>query len=260
MPEEEFPIPPRRLPPEPAPPRPPPDDDDLPDLPPLPDPDAEPPPVPSVLAALAAESDEGDLDRPPLHPPFDGPPSDGADDEEDPDAILNQRRERLARAGMQRAPSQPKKRRSLAWLGWLLLIALLGAVIGGGYEKRTELVAFYPPLARLYEKLGLPVDTAEWLGLELHNLKSATILEDGQTRIAVSGEVVNVGDAERPVPAIRVSMRGAGGKELAAYTLKLEQPAIEAGGKQTFDVKLPAPKDEVTDLEVAFASQAQMAQ
>src|SRR3546814_17500217 len=50
-------------------------------------------------------------------------------------------------------------------------------------------------------------------------------------------------------------MRGAGNKELNAYTLTLQQPSVAAGEKLTFDVKLPAPKDEVTDLEVAFASQ-----
>lgn len=191
-------------------------------------------------------------DRPPLHPPLDEPPS-ASDD--DPDAVLARRRERLAQAGMQRPPSQPKRKRSLAWVGWLLLIALLGAVIGGGYEKRAELIAFYPPLAKLYEQLGIPVDAAEWLGLELHNLKSATVLDSGETKIAITGEVVNVGGAERALPALRVAMRGAGGQELAAYTLALEQPRIGADETLSFDLKLPAPREEVTDLEVAFAAQ-----
>ena len=48
---------------------------------------------------------------------------------------------------MQRGPSRPKKSFSWAWLGWLLLFGLMGGVVGGGYEKRIELVAFYPPLA-----------------------------------------------------------------------------------------------------------------
>lgn len=203
--------------------------------------------------------DDDDLmlteDRPPLHPPLDEPPSDVADD--DPDAVLARRRERLAQAGMQRPPSQPRKKRSFAWVGWLLLLGLVGALIGGGYEKRAELIAFYPPLAKLYEQLGIPVEAAEWLGLELHNLRSATVLDGAQTKIAVTGEVVNVGGAERGLPAIRISMRGAGGQELAAYTVNLEQSRIGADGKLPFDFKLPAPKEDVTDLEVAFASNLQ---
>ncbi|MFN4310277.1 MAG: zinc-ribbon domain-containing protein [Ferrovibrio sp.] len=230
--------------PEPPPPPVPPPADLAPDL-------APPPPRISGF-----DEDDDDLlltDRPPLHPPLDEPSSgEGLDD--DPDEVLNRRRARLAEAGVQRPPSKPRKQRSWAWLGWLLLFALLGGAGYGGYAKRAELIAFYPPLAKLYQAVGLPVETAEWLGLELHGLKSATILEGGQTRIAVSGDVVNVGDIERPLPALRVAMRGAGGQELASYTLQLEQSSIAAGEKLSFDVKLPAPREEVTDLEVAFAS------
>jgi hypothetical protein len=203
-----------------------------------------------------------DMDRPagggppPLHPPLDEPFSPLApDDEEDPDDILTKRRARLAEAGVQRPPSKERKKRSWAWVGWLLLLGVIGGIVGGGYEKRIELVAFYPPLAKLYEQLGIPVDAAQWLGLELHNLKSATVLDGGQTKIAVSGQVVNVGEIERLLPPIRIAMRGAGGTDLGAVMIKLEQPGIAAGEKLTFDVRLPAPRDEVTDLEVAFSSQ-----
>lgn len=244
-PEEEFPIPPRKLVVEPEPMPPPP-------VAPMAPPPIADEPVSRVMNVELDDDAPDGIDRPPLHPPFDGP---AEAEEEDPDAVLAQRRERLARAGVQRAVPKPRKKRSYAWIGWLLLFALLGGVIGGGYEKRNELIAFYPPLAKLYEQLGIPVDAADWLGLELHNLKSSTIIEGGQTKIAVSGEVVNVGKRVHAVPAIRVAMRGAGNKELNAYTLTLQQSSVAAGEKLTFDVKLPAPKDEVTDLEVAFASQ-----
>lgn len=244
------PAPPRPEPPKAAPPPPPPPP------PPRPDPDMVPgmPPPPRITGF----DDEDDLllqdDQPPLRPPLDEPPSDDGL-EDDPDAVLARRRERLAQAGLQRAPVQTKKR-SLAWIGWLLLLAVVGAVIGGGYEKRAELIAFYPPLAKLYEQLGIPVEAADWLGLELHNLKSATVLDDGQTRIAITGEVVNVGGSERAVPSLRVAMRGADGQELASYTLALEQPRIGIDETLSFDVKLPAPREDVTDLEVAFAAAA----
>ncbi|MCW0236024.1 MAG: FxLYD domain-containing protein [Ferrovibrio sp.] len=224
--------------------------------PPLPDLDLDPPdlaPPPPRITGFDDDLLDRELDRPPLHPPLDEPLSHAG--EEDPDEALNRRRARLAEAGVQRPPSKPKKPRSWAWLGWLLLFALLGGVIGGGYEKRVELVAFYPPLAKLYEQLGIPVEAAEWLGLELHNLKSSTVLDAGQTRVTVSGEVANVGGEERILPAIRIAMRGANGQDLGAFTIKLEQGTIAAGEKLSFNAQLPAPKDEVTDLEVAFASQ-----
>jgi predicted Zn finger-like uncharacterized protein len=194
-----------------------------------------------------------DMDRPPLHPPLDEPLS--GEEAEDPDDILNKRRARLAEAGVQPRVAQPRKKRSWAWIGWLLLFAVVGGIGYGGYEKRVELVAFYPPLAKLYELVGIPVDAAQWIGLELHNLKSSTILEGGQTKIAVSGDVVNVGEAERTLPPLRIAMRGAGGSDLGAVLVKLEQTSIEGAERLSFDIRLPAPKDEVVDLEVAFSSQ-----
>lgn len=194
-----------------------------------------------------------DMDRPPLHPPLDEPFS--PEIEEDPDDLLNKRRARLAEAGVHREPPKPKKKRSFAWIGWVLLLAVIGGIGYGGYEKRVELVAFYPPLAKLYEMVGLPVDAAQWIGLELHNLKSSTILEGGQTKIAVAGDVVNVGESERILPPLRIAMRGANGSDLGAVLVKLEQSTIANGEKLSFDIRLPAPRDEVVDLEVAFSSQ-----
>jgi predicted Zn finger-like uncharacterized protein len=223
--------------------------------PPLPDLDLSPAddlsPPPPRITGFDDDLPDGDLDRPPLHPPLDEPLA-----EEDPDEAINRRRARLAEAGVQRGPSKQKKPRSWAWLGWLLLFGLLGGVVGGGYEKRIELVAFYPPLAKLYEHLGIPVEAAQWLGLELHNLKSATVLQDGTTKVTVSGDVLNVSGGERSLPAVRIAMRGAQGQDLGAFTIKLEQNTIAADEKLSFNVQLPAPKDEVTDLEVAFASQS----
>lgn len=253
------PPPPGGRPPPPASVEPPP----MPSAPPLPDLDLSPaddfasplsPPAPRI-SGFDDDLLDAELDRPPLHPPLDEP-VDGGGLDDDPDEAIKRRRERLAEAGLQRARSQAKKPFSWAWLGWLLLFGLMGGVVGGGYEKRIELVAFYPPLAKLYEQLGIPVEAAQWLGLELHNLKSATVLDSGTTKVTVSGDVVNVGGTERDLPAIRIAMRGAQGQDLGAFTVKLEQNSIAAEEKLSFNVQLPAPKDEVTDLEVAFASQA----
>lgn len=221
----------------------------------LPEADMAPPPPPRITGF----DDEPDLlvrdmDRPPLHPPLDEPLSGEALDE-DPDELLNARRARLAEAGVQPRAPKVKKKRSWGWVGWALLLAVVGGIGYGGYEKRIELVAFYPPLAKLYEMVGIPVDAADWIGLELHNLKSSTILEGGQTKIAVSGDVVNVGESDRILPPLRIAMRGANGSDLGALLVKLEQSTINGTERLSFDLRLPAPKDEVVDLEVAFSSQ-----
>ncbi len=174
-------------------------------------------------------------------------------DEDAGEAAIERRRARLAESGLARKPEQSKRRGSLVWIGWLLFFLTIGSVAGGGYLARTDLVALHPPLAKLYERLGIHVEPAEWLGLELHNLKSATIIDVSETKIEVSGEVVNVGESTRAVPPIRVAMRGAGGKELAVYTLTLEDDKIAAGAKLPFNAKLPAQKEDVLDLEIAFA-------
>ncbi len=194
-------------------------------------------------------------DPPPLHSPFEDA-EDAASEEGEPDAAeaaIERRRASLAESGLARKAEKGKKRGSMVWLGWLLFFLTAGGVAGGGYMARTDLVALHPPLAKLYASLGIHVEPAEWLGLELHNLKSATIIDGNETKIEVSGDVVNVGESTRPVPPIRVAMRGAGGKELAAYTLTLEDDKIAGGAKLPFNAKLPAQKEDVLDLEIAFA-------
>ncbi|WP_428250099.1 DUF3426 domain-containing protein [Ferrovibrio sp.] len=199
---------------------------------------------------FALPETEADPEPPPIRSPFE-------DAEAEPDAAeaaIERRRARLAEQGLSRGGAGARKqRRPMLWLGWLLLLVLLGAVLGGGYAARTELVGMYPPLAKVYEKVGIHVEPAKWLGVELHSLKSAVVLDGGESKIEVSGEVVNVSDRTRPVPPIRVTMRGAAGKELNAYTLTLEDDKVAAGARLTFSVKLPGQKEEVLDLEVAFA-------
>lgn len=203
---------------------------------------------------FAMPESDVDAEPPPLRAAFDD--DDTTEQGEDAaEAALERRRARLAEQGLQRPGSgrQQKKGRPMLWLGWLLLLLLLGAVLGGGYLARTELVAMYPPLAKLYERFGIHVEPAQWLGVELHGLKSAVVLDGGESKIEISGEVVNVSERTRPVPPIRVAMRGAAGKELAVYTLTLEDDKVAAQGRLSFNVKLPGQKEEVLDLEVAFA-------
>jgi len=203
---------------------------------------------------FAMPDSDVDQEPPPIRAAFD---DDGAEPEgEDAaEAALERRRARLAEQGLHRpASAKPKKKsRVMLWLGWLIFLLLLGGVIGGGYQLRAELVGMYPPLAKLYEKVGIQVEPAQWLGLELHGLKSAVVLDSGESKIEISGEVMNVSDRTRPVPPIRVAMRGAANKELAVYTLTLEDDKVAAGAKLSFNVKLPGQKEEVLDLEVAFA-------
>lgn len=191
-----------------------------------------------------------EAEPPPLKSPFD---EEGEGKVDEAEAALERRRARLAEAGITRPHAEPRKKRSLIWLGWLVFLALAGAVIYGGYKARKELVAIYPPLAKLYEKLHIPVEPSEWLGLELRSLKSAVVIDNAQTKIEVSGEVVNLTEEARLLPPIRVSMRGSAGNELAAYTLTLDERKVGGKGTVSFSVRLPGQKEDVTDLEVAFA-------
>ncbi len=196
---------------------------------------------------------DSEAEPPPLRAAFDDEESTAGLGEDAAEAAIERRRARLAEQGLQRPRGAEKQRRPMLWLGWLLLFLLLGAVLGGGYVARTELVAMYPPLAKLYERLGIHVEPAQWLGVELHGLKSAVVLDGGESKIEIAGEVVNVSDRTRSVPPIRVAMRGAAGKELGVYTLTLEDDKVAAQGRLSFNVKLPGQKEEVLDLEVAFA-------
>lgn len=136
-------------------------------------------------------------------------------------------------------PADPGARRR-ALVGWGSFVAVLLAIGAAGYFGRATVVRLWPPAALLYETVGLPVEPPG-TGLQLQNVRSEQKAEDGKTALLVEGQILNVSEAARTVPALRVTALGADRQPLRNWTVEPVPPQILPGEIATFrDVQTDA--------------------
>jgi predicted Zn finger-like uncharacterized protein len=138
-------------------------------------------------------------------------------------------------------------------LGWLVLIASFLGSLSGIVLFRNEIVMAWPPAARFYEVVGIPVDHPG-AGLEVRDPVSAhRAAEDGApSLIEVSGTVVNVSNRIRPVPSLRIEVSNAARQPLKDWVFQPERRSLEPGQSMPFRAELPNPPRGATSLRFIF--------
>ncbi len=136
-------------------------------------------------------------------------------------------------------------------LGWLLvvLVVLLAAALVLG---RNEIVAAWPQAATLYRQLGLPVTMA--LGLELRDLQSERLEENGVPILRITGEIANPTGQERILPPLRVALLDGEGRELDFGLFDPPRRRLGPGAITRFEARLVDPPQEAVSFVVTFAS------
>lgn len=153
-----------------------------------------------------------------------------------------------AKSGLPAVPQQGRRRFGSA-LSWTLLL-LLVAIFVGGVAARHEIMAAWPPSARLYERLGLASPSYEGL-LTVRNGSSAYQQEDGKPVLVVQGEVVNTSSAMQVVPKLRASLRE-NGREVQSWTFQAAQSKLMPGEAASFVTRFKEPSPSATDLTITF--------
>lgn len=144
-----------------------------------------------------------------------------------------------------------EKRGGANWARWVALVVIVGDIVGGGVLAREQIVATWPPAAKLYELVRLPVESAG-AGLELRNLRPSQEVDNGMLVLVVEGEVVNVSDQVREVPRIRIALRDVAGHEIAHWLISAAQARLEPGQSAGFQARREEPPPEVKGLRVSF--------
>lgn len=148
-----------------------------------------------------------------------------------------------APASRKAAPDKPPadagaRRRAL--VGWGSFVAVLLAIGAAGYLGRATVVRLWPPAALFYETVGLPVEPPG-AGLQLQNVRSEQKAEEGKAALLVEGQILNVSETARAVPALRVTALGADRQPLRNWTVEPVPPQILPGEIATFrDVQADA--------------------
>lgn len=137
-------------------------------------------------------------------------------------------------------------RRSPMAARWMALFLAVGAIIAGGWVGRGQIVAMWPPAALFYAHVGLPVEPVG-AGLQLQNVHSEQRIEDGATVLFVAGQVVNISQLARDVPALRVVSMAPDRSPVQTWLIPVSPPHLEPGEAAAFQYtqRDPGPVSEV---------------
>jgi hypothetical protein len=128
-----------------------------------------------------------------------------------------------------------------------LLIAATSVI-----AARAAIVSIAPATAAAYAELGMPVNLT---GLSIDGVR-ATIAEAAEDRreLLVTGEIVNLREAETPAPNLRLTLRGEDQRELYVWTAQEPKSRLSPHEQVSFRARLAAPPAGVRDVLVKFAA------
>jgi hypothetical protein len=117
---------------------------------------------------------------------------------------------------------------------------------------RATIVRAAPATAAAYASFGMPVNLR---GLSIDSVR-ATIAgaSDDRRELLVTGEIVNLRQAETPVPNLRITLGGDDGRELYLWAAPGPKPRLGPHERVAFRARLAAPPSGVRDVLVKFAA------
>jgi len=135
--------------------------------------------------------------------------------------------------------------------GWAALIAVVLLIAVSAVLYRKHIVVLWPQSAGVYNSLGLKVNTS---GIDFRSVDYRRESEDGQVVLAVTGQIVNAGPRQLPVPqTVRVTLSDASNHELYHWTFKPSATVLAPGQSVPFVTRLSSPPAAARHLEVRFA-------
>ena len=147
-----------------------------------------------------------------------------------------------------RAPLGPRLAVAAGWVG---LIAVVLLIAFAAVRYRQDIATIWPQSAGVYTSLGLKVNAS---GIDFRQVEYRRESEDGQVVLAVSGQIINAGQRELPVPqTVRVTLSDANNHELYHWTFKPNAQTLSPGQSVKFVTRLASPPAAARHLEVRFA-------
>jgi predicted Zn finger-like uncharacterized protein len=134
------------------------------------------------------------------------------------------------------------------WLGLILVILAIGYSL---VRYRQEISVIWPQSAGVYSSLGLKVNAQ---GIDFARVDYRRENEDGQAVLAVTGNIINSGTRELPVPQnVRVTLSDANNHELYHWSFTPNVQSLKPGQSSPFLTRLSSPPAAARHLEVRFA-------
>lgn len=156
-----------------------------------------------------------------------------------------------------RAKAQTKRKvREAATTGvvWAAMAAGLAVLIALAVVFRGDVVRLWPRTAGAYAAVGLPVNN---LGLVVENPTAEATLQMGHAALRVSASIRNIETDPITSPSLRISLLNRKGKPVLVQIARPANPIIPPGATRHFAVTLIDPPSTASELEIAFAPDAE---
>jgi predicted Zn finger-like uncharacterized protein len=139
-------------------------------------------------------------------------------------------------------------------IGWILLGVFIIAVVTVGVFGRNTIVGVWPPAARLYEMVGLPVPIPG-AGLVLHDVATERMSQGGIPVLVITGTIANPTQEVKNVPKLRVSLRDTRRQEIQSWVFSADTAKLVPGEFVKFGTEFANPSTEATDLTLTFTNE-----
>jgi len=160
---------------------------------------------------------------------------------------------RISTAAARAAAARKLARRKGA-IGWLVFVVVVGGGFGALYAYRQPIVDYWPPAARLYTQLGIPLRVLGE-GLEIRPPQVAQAEENGNRVLKVTGEIVNTTEEAKDVPPLRAVLLDAENRELQRWNFTVEQPRLLPGEIANFQTDVVDPKPGAANIRIVFTNE-----
>ncbi len=134
--------------------------------------------------------------------------------------------------------------------GWVGLAALILAIGWSAMRFRQEIATLWPQTASLYAVLGKTVNTT---GLAISNVHYRNETEDGQSVLAIAGQLTNITTHELSVPQILVTLTDDNRRVLYKWRFSAGAASLKPGRSLSFLTRLAGPPGGSRHLQVRLA-------
>ncbi len=123
------------------------------------------------------------------------------------------------------------------WLKWVIYVLIITILFSSVVVFRQGIVGFWPPSARLYSMIGLPVipKIAKQFVFEKVHFQPDSA---NATQILVRGTLKNISAQKLEVPTIRLMIQGAKSARVQQLFFAQEEE-LDVGASTSFETKIP---------------------
>ncbi|WP_237153328.1 zinc-ribbon domain-containing protein [Oryzibacter oryziterrae] len=130
-----------------------------------------------------------------------------------------------------------------------LLLGFLMMLVVTALFARVSIVRAFPDFAGLYASVGLEVNLR---GMRFDSVQTHRESDGATPVLVIDGNIQNLTVDTQKLPALRITLKSATGRDVYAWNYALPQTTIDPDATLHFKTRLMAPPDAATMAEVRF--------